>query len=338
MKCPDREAKAGTLPFGWAQELPSRIGDSHTVHTSPPSRRQLRLYSCHGSHCASVSPRCPCRYRRVDADLLIVGAAWTIIITSTIYQQGFSCMNLTRKLHFLADKHSWCNLHRTNLHDNRAYCPRLRSSSAPTGTPSPATPALSSCTAMTVWTVWVPLSSKSKTTTRLAPSCSSPALPSSLHLNCPRSIQKRAALSGASYGLAFTYQFSNAVGPKDVRNIRQYYRTQPGSTKVGRILDIVQLHSGISQRQCQREHQLLSRLPLPSTELDRSDCSSLTPSVEERVFPIRSNGLILGEPSVVRVGWVGWRSLTPDLAWVDSRPSSERFPLVVSPIRAPKEG
>ena len=46
----------------------------------------------------------------------------------------------------------------------------------------------------------------------------------------------------------------------------------------------------------------LSRPPLPATELDRSGSSSLTPSDEERVFLIRPHGLLLGEPSAVRVG------------------------------------
>ena len=55
----------------------------------------------------------------------------------------------------------------------------------------------------------------------------------------------------------------------------------------------------------------LSRLPLPATELDRSDSSSLTPSDEERVFLIRSHGILLGGPSAVRVGLGGLASSDP---------------------------
>ena len=49
----------------------------------------------------------------------------------------------------------------------------------------------------------------------------------------------------------------------------------------------------------------LSRLPLPATELDHRGPSTLTPSDEERVFFIRSHGLLLGGPSAVRVGLGG---------------------------------
>ena len=51
--------------------------------------------------------------------------------------------------------------------------------------------------------------------------------------------------------------------------------------------------------------EFLSRLPLPATELDRRGPCSLTPSEEERVFFIRSHGLLLGGPSAVRVGLGG---------------------------------
>ena len=49
----------------------------------------------------------------------------------------------------------------------------------------------------------------------------------------------------------------------------------------------------------------LSHLPLPATELDHRGPSALTPSDEERVFFIRSHGLLLGGPSAVRVGLGG---------------------------------
>ena len=66
----------------------------------------------------------------------------------------------------------------------------------------------------------------------------------------------------------------------------------------------------------------LSHLPLPAMELERSGPSSRTPSDEERVFLIRSHGLLLGGPSAVRVGLSG---LAP------SNPSSSLGGLTLSP-------
>jgi len=49
----------------------------------------------------------------------------------------------------------------------------------------------------------------------------------------------------------------------------------------------------------------LSRLPLPATENDRSGPCSLTPPDDERVFLIRSYGLLTGGPHAMRVGLGG---------------------------------
>ena len=71
---------------------------------------------------------------------------------------------------------------------------------------------------------------------------------------------------------------------------------------MARIPDLVQLHPGTPQRQCQWESVFLSRLPLPATELDRSGPSRLTPSDEERVFLVHAHGLLIGGPFAMRVG------------------------------------
>ena len=66
----------------------------------------------------------------------------------------------------------------------------------------------------------------------------------------------------------------------------------------------------------------LSRLPLPTTDLDRSGPCSLTPSDEDLVFFIRSYGLLFGGPSAVRVSLGGL---------VPSDPSSGLGGLTLSP-------
>ena len=111
------------------------------------------------------------------------------------------------------------------------------------------------------------------------------------------------------------YRFSIVFGPQGARKPRQDCRTQPASTEVARVSYRVQLHPAIPQRQCQRGTSFLSRPPLPATELDLSGPSSLNPSDEERVFLIRSHGLLLGAPCAmcVALGWLAPSDPSPGL-------------------------
>ena len=71
---------------------------------------------------------------------------------------------------------------------------------------------------------------------------------------------------------------------------------------MARIPHLVQLHLEYRKGSVNGNADFFSRPPLPATELDRSDLSSLTPSDQGHIFLIRSYGLILGGPSAVRVG------------------------------------
>ena len=80
---------------------------------------------------------------------------------------------------------------------------------------------------------------------------------------------------------------------------------------MARIPHLVQLHLEYRKGSVNGNADFFSRPPLPATELDRSDLSSLTPSDQGHIFLIRSYGLILGRSSALRVGLGGLAASDP---------------------------
>ena len=128
---------------------------------------------------------------------------------------------------------------------------------------------------------------------------------------------KRAASSGASSAFPDTCgvpisDFSDHKALESLDKIAEHNR------RIQRWIQILTAYNNTlvyRKGSANGNASFLSRLPLPATELDRGGPSGLTPSDEERVFFIRSHGLLLGGPSAVRSSLGGLSPSDPNSGW-----------------------